>query len=539
MRTIIFTLCLFVFKSISLYSQQGWIIQTASSTLGLNSIQFLNAETGYSVGCDYVYGNFVFLKTTNGGNNWITQYSATNTYKNPMNLFFSDALTGYSVGGDAWLQYPGCFFKTTNGGNNWVSVYLQDTTVFRGIYFQNSVTGYISGSFGYLLKTNNSGNNWIHLNSGTSNALSSIYFIDNNTGFVTGANGTIIKTTDAGNNWFNQVSNTSLSLRSIHFENSNLGFACGSDVYGNNHVILKTTNSGNNWIVLLEEVSNPINHFKSIYFTSINEGYIGSTYKILKTTNSGVNWFYLDLPINNFSESTFGNSVSFINSTTGYICGYNGNSAILKTTNAGISTIPASPSGLSGSYLTNPRRIQLSWTDNSYIENGYKIERKKSTDTLWAIIDSVAQNVTQYNDINIVLGPVVYNYRIFAYNSYGVSGYSNIVSITVTEIKLIENIVSKEFSVSQNYPNPFNPSTKIRFQVPYREGWQRNADGVGFVTLKVFDITGKEVATLVNEQLQPGTYETDWNASAFSSGVYFYKIEAGKYTETKRMLLLK
>ena len=414
MKNIIFALCLFVLNYMNLYSQQGWNIQTAPTTLGLNSIQFVNTETGYSIGCDYTAGNFVFLKTTNGGTNWISQYAATNTYKNPMNLFFTDALTGYSVGGDAWLQYPGCFFKTTNGGINWVSTYLQDTTVFRGIYFPNTNTGYISGSFGYLLKTTNSGNNWAHLNSGTSNALSSIYFIDNNTGFVVGANGTILRTIDAGNNWTNQISNTALSLRSIHFENSNLGFACGSDSYGNNHVILKTTNSGNNWMVILEEASNPINHFKSIYFTSINEGYIGSSYKILKTTNSGDNWFYLDLPVNSFSETTFGSSVNFVNSTTGYICGSsNGSSAILKTTNAGISTIPTAPSGLNGYYYYNPRRVTLSWTDNSYIESGFKIERKKSTDTLWLTIDSVNQNITLYNDIHIDSGAIVYNYRIF------------------------------------------------------------------------------------------------------------------------------
>jgi hypothetical protein len=62
---------------------------------------------------------------------------------------------------------------------------------------------------------------------------------------------------------------------------------------------------------------------------------------------------------------------------------------------------------------------------------------------------------------------------------------------------------------------------------------------VGLVTLKVFDLTGKEVASLVNEQLQPGTYETDWNASAFSSGVYFYKITAGNFSETRKMILMK
>lgn len=530
MKNIIFTLCLIALSNINLYSQQGWYIQTAPSTLGLNSIQFVNSDTGYSIGCDYTAGNFVFLKTTNGGTNWVSQYSATNTYKNPMNLFFSDALTGYSVGGDAWLQYPGCFFKTTNGGINWVSTYLQDTTVFRGVYFLNSSTGFISGSFGYLLKTTNGGNSWTHLNSGTSNTLSSIYFIDNNTGFVTGFNGTIIKTTDAGNNWINQASNTTFSLRSIHFENSDLGFACGSDTYGFNNVALKTTNSGNNWVAILEVTTSSINSFKSICFTSINEGYIGSNYKILKTTNSGVNWFYLDLPVNTFNETTFGNSISFINSNTGYICGYNnGSSAILKTTNGGISTIPSSPSGLGGYYYYNPRRVTLNWTDNSYIESGFKIERKKSTDTLWSTIDSVNQNITQYNDTNIIFGPVVYNYRIYAYNSNGGSGYSNIATIIVTNINLIDNKVLKDYYLSSNYPNPFNPTTNIRYAIPKS----------GMVKLVVFNALGRKVQTLVNESFKPGTYEVSFDGSMLNSGVYFYKLITDGFTETKKMLLIK
>jgi hypothetical protein len=100
------------------------------------------------------------------------------------------------------------------------------------------------------------------------------------------------------------------------------------------------------------------------------------------------------------------------------------------------------------------------------------------------------------------------------------------------------------FSLSQNYPNPFNPSTKISFKIPSpeaesspRRGWLKA--GVGLVTLKVYDITGKEVAVLVNETLQPGTYEVTFDGSGLTSGVYFYKLHAGEFMETKRMVLIK
>ena len=87
----------------------------------------------------------------------------------------------------------------------------------------------------------------------------------------------------------------------------------------------------------------------------------------------------------------------------------------------------------------------------------------------------------------------------------------------------------KSFSLSQNYPNPFNPLTIFNFQLPISSD----------VTLKVYNIFGSEVATIVNEHLQAGNYAREWNAENFPSGMYFYRMTAGKYSETKRLLLLK
>jgi len=87
----------------------------------------------------------------------------------------------------------------------------------------------------------------------------------------------------------------------------------------------------------------------------------------------------------------------------------------------------------------------------------------------------------------------------------------------------------KTYELSQNYPNPFNPSTTIEFTVPKDAA----------VTLKIYDVLGKEVATLVNEQKPTGTYIVNWNASNFSSGLYFYKLTAGDFNQTKKMFLVK
>jgi hypothetical protein len=91
------------------------------------------------------------------------------------------------------------------------------------------------------------------------------------------------------------------------------------------------------------------------------------------------------------------------------------------------------------------------------------------------------------------------------------------------------------FSLSQNYPNPFNPTTKIKFNVSSDSRFRGNDN----VTLKIYDVLGREIAILVNEQLSPGTYEVEWDGSNYPSGVYFYRLTAENYSETKRMVLLK
>jgi hypothetical protein len=102
-------------------------------------------------------------------------------------------------------------------------------------------------------------------------------------------------------------------------------------------------------------------------------------------------------------------------------------------------------------------------------------------------------------------------------------------STTVTGVSNINSEVPSAFSLSQNYPNPFNPTTNINFSIPKS----------AFVTLRVYDMLGREVSSLVNTQMQAGNYTADWNAMDASSGIYFYTITAGDFKETKKMMLIK
>jgi hypothetical protein len=100
-------------------------------------------------------------------------------------------------------------------------------------------------------------------------------------------------------------------------------------------------------------------------------------------------------------------------------------------------------------------------------------------------------------------------------------------------INQISNEVPENYSLSQNYPNPFNPVTKIKFSIPPSKGAR------GMTQLIIYDILGREITTLVNEQLNPGIYKVEWDGSNYPSGVYFYKLITNEFSETKKMVLIK
>jgi hypothetical protein len=102
-------------------------------------------------------------------------------------------------------------------------------------------------------------------------------------------------------------------------------------------------------------------------------------------------------------------------------------------------------------------------------------------------------------------------------------------SETFPEVEVTVGVVPGKFVLAQNYPNPFNPSTKVEFSLPRSS----------YVTLKVFNLLGEEVAALAGQNFTAGSYRVDWNAKGVASGVYFYRLVAGAYVETKKMLLLR
>lgn len=182
---------------------------------------------------------------------------------------------------------------------------------------------------------------------------------------------------------------------------------------------------------------------------------------------------------------------------------------------------------------SNGSTVTLNWSTSTETNNsGFEIQRKQTDNhqsllsgSEWTRIDFLSGNATtteshSYQFINNNLPNGEYIYRLKQIDFNGAYKYSNEVSVTIA--------VPMKFELSQNYPNPFNPSTNIKYTIP-----QYSA-----VIIKVFDILGNEIETLVNEEKPAGSHSVNFKSSQLSSGVYFYKIQAGSFIDTKKMILL-
>lgn len=215
----------------------------------------------------------------------------------------------------------------------------------------------------------------------------------------------------------------------------------------------------------------------NIKFLSQSAGFVVSRFRFYRTTNGGTNWTYSN------PERAWGGEAAFVNSSTSYASLYNPIS-IIKTTDAG-----------------------NTW-DNFATNLGNLVKSIAATDT------KVAYTISGEKIVHIT-------------TDNGIS-WNTLDPINLTNVE--DEIGSpNNFTLNQNYPNPFNPSTTITFSIPSKQ----------FVTLKVFDILGIEIASLINEELTAGSYNKNWNPSNISSGVYFYQLKAGNFSQTKKMILTK
>jgi photosystem II stability/assembly factor-like uncharacterized protein len=293
---------------------------------------------------------------------------------------------------------------------------------------------------------------------------------------VCGEAGTMYISTNSGSGWSWTKVNTPTT------ENINSIIAMNKSLFiavGDAGTILKTYDQGNSW----EDHTVGGANFNSIFDGSKIQafGYLwiaGDDGRIFATTNYGINWF----PQNSGVTENL-HDIQFRNQTEGMVVGDNG--VVRYTTDGG--TTWQADSYFNG--LTDGDILSLSTVD---FNTGLAVIRNTTLDG-------------------------------------GVQSSMFIVSSEPLSADDDLNKIPSDFSLEQNYPNPFNPTTNFEFRI---------AKG-GFVSLKIYDLLGKEVATVVNEEKSAGNYKVDFNASGISSGVYFYKLTTRNFTQTKKLVLLR
>jgi hypothetical protein len=196
--------------------------------------------------------------------------------------------------------------------------------------------------------------------------------------------------------------------------------------------------------------------------------------------------------------------------------------------------------------------VNLIWETATELNNyGFEVQREKIKDQSedeWESIGFVQGHGTtnspkdyEFTDSELPNSESV-DYRLKQIDNDGTFAYSKTITVDLTTITNVDEEVVYEFALEQNYPNPFNPSTTIKFTVPTPPNpspYKGEGAREGLVLLRVYDILGREVATLINEEKPAGSYSVAFNAANLPSGIYFYKIEAGNFVEVKKMTLLK
>ena len=248
------------------------VLSTGTNNMYLESIYFMNADTGIVVGANQ--GGGIVLKTIDGGATWSIRKNSTGS--GYFSVHFADANNGFVAG--SWLDgAKGLILKTTDGGDTWGEIYPSDNCLYS-TFFLDSLTGYAVGEIGTILKTVDGGINWTSSNP-TFSYLYDVYFSSYTTGYIAGS-GTILKTTDSGATWSALPAVKSGDLVSVFFTSENNGYVVGSG-----GTILMTNNAGTNWKLSNSGTDKDLH---SVFFTDENTGYAaGEGGTILQTANAG------------------------------------------------------------------------------------------------------------------------------------------------------------------------------------------------------------------------------------------------------------
>jgi len=281
--------------------------------------------------------------------------------------------------------------------------------------------------------------------------------------------------------------------------------------------------------VWLDTRDNPGTYLSALYYSNSHDG--GVTWSQNERLSN-----YFDPHVGWPNQNKMGDYFDMVSDSNGaylaWAATFNGEQDVYYSYIADTTIVPVELISFSASVASNV--VTLSWSTATELNNhGFEIERSSNLE-IWRTIGfkegKGTTSETQYYSYSDKLSAIEASklyYRLKQVDYNGSYEYSDIIEV---------EIAPSAFSISQNHPNPFNPTTTIKYQVPE----------LSFITLKVYDILGNEIETLINEAIQAGRYEIKFNASNLPSGVYFYRVQAvptgrqaGGFVEIRKMVLLQ
>ena len=470
-----------------------------------------------------------------------------------------DGYSMWSIGKDyAGNIYAGTtgtnrgIFKSTDGGDTWTNVFSTGASNYLYIACDSLNNVYVANVSNGLIYSTDGGQNFTTIPASTFGGgnVNSVACGKNGHLFVGVTNGGVWRSTDFGAT-FTQSSLNNVTIVEIKVDkfNSDIIYAGGSSTSLNGFFI--STDDG----VTFGASTNSVNIWE-ILQTVGNDLYIATTsspYPFDKSTDGGYTW----TTMSNLSSAKRGATLDLIEDI--YV---SGNGGVFKSTDGGVTFINHNFTSSSNKILTfdykimvcatgtttggvwiytdsslipveltsfsanaNNGNVELSWSTATELNNsGFEVQRNFNDENFETIAFVPGFGTTtepkhySFTDNNV---SGFLKYRLKQIDFDGSYEYSNIVEV--------QSIATLSFELRQNYPNPFNPRTRITYELPAESK----------VTLTIFNSIGEAVEVLVNELQSEGKYETVWNAESYPSGVYFYKLQAGSFIETKKMILLK
>ncbi|MGE5401239.1 MAG: YCF48-related protein [Ignavibacteriales bacterium] len=526
----------------------------------IKSVKWLSATDVIAIGEGSEFNGLPtpVYKSTNGGAAWVKQ-NTTGIYDRAKESFFKDAQNGIAVGSNGFSKM--FYMKTSDGGATWTSVMGKFPVGLQ------AVTGvgdriYAIGTDNHIFRSSDFGSTWTMLQMKNQSPVYCIEFKGNKGFIINKASDVLINQDGKGNSWSYLSSSGVWEAYAASFFDANTGI-----VMKDNKHIVKTTDGGKSWITVMEPVQyNNKNRVGGLSFPDQNTGYAWMSlndygeYHIYKTTDGGNKW---NEAANFTGPGYISGNMGFFDANTGVIAGPKG--WIGRTANGGTTwdsvTFKNVPPNIAKKdfedlcivnnttawavcekaiYVTSDKGLTWNYVDHAI----------KNTDSTFYTVSFYGGN-TGY--ISCFDGTIIkttdagkswsvdetfkgiHHFYSSAFNESGkiFFGTSNGLIITTAGNEVSVNdkpsSVPGGYLLAQNYPNPFNPSTSINFSLP--------ADSR--VRIVILDVLGRELETAADGFFKAGTHSISINLSNFSSGVYYYQLNAGSFSGVKKMMLLK